>query len=154
MGKLLTVKEAMNRLRCSRSTFYKLVKEDKFKIKKMRKKTLVDSDEIEKYGHLLDVKTFKEINKWRLKQKIDYLFKNGLIGKSTYKLFDLLREKRNTIHDLEVKFSEEDLQVFAYASSISFFLHVGLLGSKDLGKAKLMRDTEYSAERILSMIKK
>jgi len=77
-----------------------------------------------------------------------------LIGKSTYKLFDLLREKRNTIHDLEVKFSEEDLQVFAYASSISFFLHVGLLGSKDLDKAKLMRDTEYSAERILSMIKK
>jgi len=113
-----------------------------------------DSDEIEKYSDLLDVKAFKEINKWRLKQKIDYLHKNGLIGKSTYKLFDLLREKRNTIHDLEVKFSEEDLQVFAYASSISFFLHVGLLGSKDLDKTKLMRDTEYSAERILSMIKK
>jgi len=49
MGKLLTVKEAMERLRCSRGTFYKLVREGKFKIKKMGKKTLVDSDEIEKY---------------------------------------------------------------------------------------------------------
>lgn len=49
MGKLLTVIEAMQRLRCSRSTFYKLIKQGKFKIKKMGKKTLIDSDEIEKY---------------------------------------------------------------------------------------------------------
>jgi len=114
-----------------------------------------DSKEIEKYGHLLDVETFKEINKWRLRQKIDYLHKNGLIGKSTYKLFDLLREKRNTLHDLEVNFSEEDLAIFSYASSIAFFLHVGLLGSKDAeNKTKVMYDTEKSSEFLLSVMKK
>lgn len=112
-------------------------------------------DEIEKYSHLLDVETFKEITKWSLKKKIDYLHKNGVMGDSTYKLFDLLREKRNTIHDPEIKFSEEDLTIFAYASSIVFFLHVGLLGSKDTeNKTKVLYDTEKSSEFLLSVMKK
>ena len=114
-----------------------------------------DPDEIEKYSHLLDVESFKKINKWRLKQKIDYLHINEVIGNSTYNLFDLLRKRRNTIHDVEVKFSEQDLGIFSYAASIAWFLHVGLMGSKDSdNKAKLMRDTEYSAEHVLSMMKK
>ena len=112
-------------------------------------------DEIEKYSHLLDVETFKEITKWKLGQKIDYLHKNGVMGDSTYKLFDLLREKRNTIHDPEVKFSEEDLAIFAYASSIAFFLNVEVLGSKDTeNKTKVMYDTEKSSEFLLSVMRK
>ncbi len=114
-----------------------------------------DSKEIEKYSHLLDVETFKEINKWRLKQKIDYLHENGVLGDSTYKFFDLLRKRRNTIHDIEKKFSEQDLEVFAYASSIAFYLHTALMSSTASKiKTKIMRDTEYSAERVLSMMKK
>lgn len=112
-----------------------------------------DVNEIKKHEDILDVEEFKKIMKWSFHDNIGYLHKNGVIGNSTYKLFDVLRKKRNTIHDPEVKFSEQDLEVFAYASSIAFFLHTALMSSKDSEiKTKIMKDTEYSSEYVLSRI--
>jgi len=62
MGKLLTVKEAMNELRCSRPTFYKLVNEGILDIVKMGRKTLVDTDDIQKAINKLKL-TRKKSNK-------------------------------------------------------------------------------------------
>ncbi len=48
MGKLLTVKEAMQELRCSRPTLYKLINDGILEIVKMGRKTLIDTEDIQK----------------------------------------------------------------------------------------------------------
>jgi len=137
------------------STITQLVMRHKGVYKTNTSYTSIDPEELEKYSHLLDVKTFKEIDKWNLKQKIDYLHENSILGNSTFKFFDLLRKKRNTVlHDIEKKFSEQDLEVFAYASSIASWLHIAFMSTASSKiKTKIMSDTEYSAERVLSMMK-
>lgn len=115
----------------------------------------IEDDAKEKYGDKLDVDAFNKIKKRTFQQNIDYLHKNCLLGNSTYNLLHFLKEKRNTIHDVEKKFSEEDLGAFAYASSIVFYLHTAIMGSYDSKtKNQVMKDIENSSKYLLSIIKK
>ncbi len=60
MGELLTIKETIERLKCSRPFLYRLFREGKLKRIKIGKKVLIDADDLSKvikaskekeYGH-------------------------------------------------------------------------------------------------------
>jgi len=113
----------------------------------------IDSKADEQY---VDVEAFNKIKNWSFKQKIDYLHKNGILGDSSYKLLDLLRKKRNKIHEPGVNFSEQELAEFSYAHSIVYFILIPMV-SRNPQKRNLdfmKENTEKSAEYFLSKIEK
>lgn len=111
----------------------------------------IDSKADEQY---VDTKAFNKIKNQSFKQKIDYLRKNEILGDSSYKLLDLLREKRNKIHEPGVNFSEQELAEFSYAHSIVWFILIPMIShspqKRDLNYMK--ENAEKSAKYFLSKI--
>lgn len=113
----------------------------------------LDSEDEEQY---VDVEAFNKIKNWKFKHKINYLHKNGLLGDSSYKLLDLLREKRNKIHEPNVNFSEQDLAEFSYASSIIHQILIPMVtrNSQNQNLDFMRINAEKAAEYFLSKIEK
>lgn len=80
-----------------------------------------DKGEEEEVSDYVDVKAFRKIEKMRFKDKIDYLYRNGILQDSSYSILDKAREARNKIHiEPELaEFSEEDYALFSKARWIS-----------------------------------
>ncbi|MBS3926436.1 MAG: hypothetical protein KGZ34_07105 [Nitrosarchaeum sp.] len=103
---------------------------------------------------LLDVKKFKEVKKQTFKQKIDFLKKEGILKENSYKLLDILRLKRNKIHEMDTIFSDKDLQEFSIAKSIIFWIHA-VQESSDMSKKeqnRLRNMAEKWAEEALKVV--
>jgi len=113
----------------------------------------IDSKADEQY---VDIEDFNKIKNLSFKQKIDYLHKNDILGNSSFKLLDLLRKKRNQIHEPGINFSEQELAEFSYAYSIVHFILIPMISrnpqKQDLDFMK--ENAEKSAEYFLSKIKK
>lgn len=83
----------------------------------------IDDDAEEKYGDMLDITKFREVKKWNFKQKIEYLRNEDVLRGHSYKLLDMLRGKRNKIHEMGTVFSDKDLREFSMAYSIVFYIY-------------------------------
>lgn len=81
----------------------------------------LDKEDEERYANEVDVKAFREIEKWGFKRKIDYLHSKGILQDSAYGLMDMARMVRNTIHEepLASELSEQDYTLFSMASAIT-----------------------------------
>jgi hypothetical protein len=80
-----------------------------------------DKGEEEKIANEVDVKAFREIEMWRFRQKIDYLYKNRILGDFSYRLLNKARKVRNRIHDEPIitEFSQQDYTLFNMASIVA-----------------------------------
>lgn len=116
----------------------------------------IDDDAEEKYGDKLDVEKFRKVKTWWLKKKINYLRDEGVLGENSFKLLNLLREKRNKIHESGMVFSERDLQEFSIGYTVIFYIHI-TQGSDNLPEEERnrIRDmAEKLAEESLKIIDK
>ena len=78
----------------------------------------------EKHADEVDVKTFQEIKyRWGFKEKIQYLKKERVLGESSYNFLYKLSNIRNKIHEEFNEFTEQDLNLFRWADSITFQIH-------------------------------
>ena len=83
----------------------------------------LDEDEDEKYADQVDVKSFHKLEKWPFKKKIAYLHKHGILQDCSYNFLYKVSDVRNRIHDWFQEFSEQDLALFGWASSIASQIH-------------------------------
>ena len=83
------------------------------------------------------------------------MFSEGILGTKSYELLNLLREKRNKIHDMGTVFSEKDLQEFSWAYSIVFYLstaeEVDKIGENE--RYRIRESVEKWAEEVLKLVK-
>ncbi len=115
----------------------------------------IDDNVEEKYGDQLDIAEFKKIKLKSFKWKIDYLHNEGILGDSSHELLDLLRRKRNKIHEMGTVFSEKELQEFALAYSTIFYIYTyESPENTDAERRTQIRNwVERSSEELLKIIK-
>ncbi len=113
----------------------------------------LDEGDEEKCADEVDVKAFREIKKWTFKWKIDFLYKNGILQDSSYKLLDKAREIRNTIHDEFAELSEQDYTLFYIANAITSQIWSAMMidWGEDIS-TNLRSNAEKVAEQWLSRI--
>lgn len=111
--------------------------------------------EEEKVADYVDVKAFREVEKWGFKRKIDYLHKKGILQDSAYRLMDMARVVRNTIHEepLIAELSEQDYALFSVASAITSQIWSALMidWGEDIS-SNIRSNAEKVAEQWLSRI--
>jgi hypothetical protein len=99
-----------------------------------------------------DVKAFRKIKKWRIKDKIDYLHDTGILQDSSYSLLNKARETRNRLHDL-IAFSEQDYALFHVAFIITHQIwNATMIDQKDIS-IRLKNDAEKNAKQWLEKSK-
>jgi len=114
---------------------------------------LTQNDDKEKYRELVDIDEYKKWKKKRFIDKIKYLRNNDVISKSVFEVLDILRKKRNSIHEADVYFDEKTLYEFEMAYSTIFYLH-SALENKDKQNTKLIKKyAEQSAVNLLKILK-
>jgi len=107
-------------------------------------------DDRNKFLDLVDLKKYKKFEKFTFKRKINFLLKNKTIGENTYKLLDLLREKRNKIHDYDGYISDEDRRGFAVGVSVLSGVYFSISRSNLEPKQNGLREnTEKMALQIM-----
>jgi hypothetical protein len=113
--------------------------------------------EEEKVADYVDVKAFREVEKWGFKRKIDYLHKKGILQDSAYRLMDMARVVRNTIHEepLIAELSEQDYALFSVASAITSQIWSALMidWGEDIS-SNIKSNAEKVAEQWLSQVKR
>jgi len=113
--------------------------------------------EEEKVADYVDVKAFREVEKWGFKRKIDYLHKKGILQDSAYGLMDMARVVRNTIHEepLIAELSEQDYALFSVASAITSQIWSALMidWGEDIS-SNIRSNAEKVAEQWLSQVKR
>ena len=115
----------------------------------------LDEGDDEKYADEVDAKAFRKIKKWNLKQKIDFLHKNGVLQDSSYRFLNKVREVRNRIHDEFAELSEQDFTLFYMASAITSQIYMATM--HNLGEntsTNLKSNAEKVAEQLLLKIAK
>lgn len=116
----------------------------------------IDDDAEAKYGKKLDVVKFRKIKQKSFKWKIDYLHSEGILGDKSHELLDILRKKRNKIHDMGSIFSENDLQEFSMAYSITFYIctseAAGNIGNEE--RTRIRNSVERTSKELLEIIKR
>ena len=112
----------------------------------------LDDNSDEKYDDEVDVKTFQEIKRhWGFKRKIKYLRDEGVLGDSSYSLLFRLSNIRNKIHEEFSEFSEQDLNLFRRAHTITYQIHHATMFKPPEGISERLKPTaEKSAEQMLS----
>jgi hypothetical protein len=116
-----------------------------------------DDSEEEKVAQYLDVKAFRKIERWRVKERIDYLYENGIIQDYSYKVLDKARKARNKIHEEPsfVQISDEDYALFSVANWIaSQILSTYRVVWGEGISAKIRSNAEKVAEQWLSQIER
>lgn len=99
-----------------------------------------------------DVKAFRKIKKWRIKDKIDYLHDTGILQDSSYELLDKAREARNRLHDL-IAFSEQDYALFRLAYIITNQIWNATMTEQKEISIGLKTDAERKAKQWLEKLK-
>jgi hypothetical protein len=113
-------------------------------------------DAKEKYGDQVDVDEFNKVKfGMSFKDKINYLKNVGLLQSQSYKLLDMLNKRRNKIHEIGEVFTQQDLNVFAGAYSVVFYIVLTItktgFGSQEMNK-KIINDTENWSRNLISAI--
>jgi hypothetical protein len=109
-----------------------------------------EEEEVAKY---IDVKGFRKIERWRFKDKIDYLHRKGILQDSCHKLLDKAREARNKIHaePIVAELSEEDYTLFLMAHWVAIQMWSTMnFDWKEEIIANIKSNTEKIAEQWLS----
>ncbi len=107
-------------------------------------------DDRNKYIDSVDLKKYKKFERFSFKRKINFLLKNKTIGKNTYKLLDLLREKRNKIHNYDGYVSDEDRRWFAIGASVLHGVYFSISRSNLESKQnELSENTEKMASQLM-----
>ena len=109
-------------------------------------------DDRNKYIDSVDLKKYKKFERFSFKTKINFLLKNKTIGKNTYKLLDLLREKRNKIHNYDGYISDEDRRWFTVGFSVIADIYHGVANSNR--KFNEREGLSGNAEKIATQIMK
>ena len=111
----------------------------------------IDNDMDEKWPGQVDVIAFKEIKKWSLKRKLDYLRRHGILQNASYAFLNKVREIRNKIHEEFYDFSEEDMTLFRYARFITDQISGAILyDMPETFSATMTSNAEKMAEQLLS----
>lgn len=79
----------------------------------------------------------------------------GILGDKSYELLDLLRRKRNKIHEMGTVFSEKELQEFSMAYSTAFYIYT-YESPQNIGterRTQMRNWVERSSEELLKIIK-
>jgi hypothetical protein len=112
----------------------------------------------EKYSEQVDVNEFNKVKfGMSFKEKIRYLQKIGLLQHQSYKLLYMLNKRRNKIHEIGEVFTQRDLNIFAGAYSVVFYILMTITktggGSQEMNK-KIINDTEDWAQNLIFEIEK
>jgi hypothetical protein len=99
----------------------------------------------------IDIKTYREIERWGCKSKLKYLRKHGVLEDASYRLLDTARNLRNNIHDLTYDFPDQDYFLFWGASFISKKIW-HLFNDKTLGRSDFWTRFKPSVEKEASAI--
>jgi hypothetical protein len=111
-------------------------------------------EEVEQYRNEMNVDRFQEIKQKNFKWKINYLKKKGILHDYTYRLLDILREKRNRIHSPLTSLSEQDLIDFSYGSYLVNRLWQTMFHKLDESTVqKIRKEVEEQAKSYYSSIK-
>jgi hypothetical protein len=117
----------------------------------------LNKGEEEKVADYVNVKAFREIEKWGFKRKIDYLHSKGILQDSAYSLMDMARLIRNTIHEdpLIAELSEQDYALFSVASAIASQIWSALMIDWGVAISSNIRsNAEKVAEQWLNQLKR
>jgi len=118
----------------------------------------LSDDTIEKYGDQVNVDGFNKVKfGMSFKDKINYLQKVGLLQSQSYTLLDLLNKRRNKIHEIGEVFTQRDLNIFAGAHSVVFYILMTItktgFGSQEKNE-QIMNHTENWSRGLISEIEK
>ena len=112
----------------------------------------------EKFGDQVDVDGFNKIKfGMGFKDKIKYLKTEGLLQTQSYTLLDMLNKRRNQIHELGEVFTQRDLNIFAGAHSVVFYILMTItktgFGSMEMNE-QIMSHTENWSRNLIQEIEK
>jgi hypothetical protein len=115
-------------------------------------------DAKKKFGDRVDVDEFNKVKfGMSFKDKINYLQKVGLLQSQSHKLLYMLNKRRNKIHELGEVFTQRDLNIFAGAHSVVFYILITItktgFGSQEMNE-KIRNDTENWSRNLISEIEK
>lgn len=109
----------------------------------------LELNDAKKYSDEVDYDLWRKINNWKLERKLDYLYKNKTLGKSSYKLLETLRKKRNKkIHEPFNDFIEQDLIEFSYGAHVIQNIWLTIFAGFE---PKVVENMRNSAEKLSEM---
>jgi hypothetical protein len=113
-------------------------------------------DAKEKFGDQVDVDEFNKVKfGMGFRDKINYLKDVGLLQTQSYNLLDMLNKRRNKIHEIGEVFTQKDLNIFAGAYSVVFYILLTItksgFGSQEMNE-KIINDTENWSRNLISAI--
>ncbi len=109
-------------------------------------------EEDEKSGEV-DVESFRRIQRWSMKRKLDCLKEHGVLGQKTYELLNIARKRRNKLHDVFSGISEDDYGLFNKISQVVTTLFIGNLYPPPIVNLDLISTSERIAEKLLCDLK-
>lgn len=118
----------------------------------------LSDDAKETFSDQVDVDAFNKVKfGMGFKNKINYLQKVGLLQSQSYALLDILNKRRNKIHELGEVFTQRDLNIFAGAHSVVFYILITItktgFGSQKMNE-KIRNDAENWSRNLISEIEK
>ncbi len=118
----------------------------------------LSSDAKEKFADQVDVDEFNKVKfGMSFKDKINYLQKVELLQSKSYTLLDMLNKRRNKIHELGEVFTQQDLNIFAGAYSVVFYILMTItktgFGNQEKNN-QIMNYTENWSQNLISEMMK
>lgn len=113
------------------------------------------NDAKEKFGDQVDVDEFNKVKfGMSFKNKLDYLNKVRILPINSYNLLSMLNKRRNDIHEVGTVFTQQDLDIFAGAHSVVFYLLLTLTdsGFNEEQKRHTIENAEIWAQNLISVI--
>ncbi len=114
------------------------------------------SEEAKRYSDEIDPERWNEINRFNFERKLKYLYKKGILGKSSYNLLETLRKNRNKkMHRPYKDFGESDMIEFSYGAHIvqNIWLTIFAISDSDIIE-NMRKSAEKQAEVYLAEITK
>lgn len=118
----------------------------------------LSDDAKEKFSDQVYVDAFNKVKfGMSFKDKIKYLKTEGLLQTQSYALLDMLNKRRNKIHELGEVFTQRDLNIFAGAHSVVFYILMTItktgFGSQEKNE-QIMSHTENWSRNLIQEIEK
>lgn len=85
----------------------------------------IDSENLNQFADRIDIKKYKEIDKLTLGPLVKRLQERGIVGPQYYQVLLGVIKRRNRLHRLKRRWTEQDRTVFAWSANAAYSLFIG-----------------------------